>query len=192
MIEYEVKLMLSKEEYDFIMDVYDSEADSIRQVNYYYDTDGLDMNKKGITCRIRQIGDYLCATMKDHTDGAGGRSEEMSFAVYRVSEVMDFFGFHLRQQGSLVTERTNLKIKADVLATLDKNTYLGTEDYELEIEYQEDNLALAVNILKSIAEMLYSGGVINGTGEFLSRAGAGKSKSARFFDRKESCNCEAL
>ncbi len=185
MIEYEFKLMLTKKEYDCIKNVYGFGAETIRQVNYYYDTNGFDMNKKGTTCRIRQIGDYLCATKKNHSMLINGKSEEMSSPVHSIPDIMDFWGFTLRLQGSLVTERTNLKVNTDLMVTVDKNTYLGVEDYELEIEYDEENFILAECMLRHISEAMYFSGAVNSLEEFNLRLGKGKNKSARFFDRKK-------
>lgn len=184
MIEYEYKLMLSEKEYNYIINAFDTNIDTIIQMNHYYDTAIFDMYKKGITCRIREIGDYMCATMKCHLDSVVGGSEERSFSVYRVSEVMDFFGFHLRKQGCLLTERSTIKIPLEVLATLDKNTYLGKEDYELEIEYLEGNEHLAMSALKTLEQLLYDGGLIYSNDELNSRLGKAKSKSSRFFETK--------
>ena len=184
MLETEMKLLLSKAEYDYLYSAFESDSETILQTNYYYDTNNFDMDKKGTTCRVRKIGNYYCATMKDHKDMSHGLSEEMSTLVYCVANVMDFFGFHLRQQGCLETARTNLKFDCDVLVTIDKNSYLGIEDYELEIEYDEDKYFLASAILKRLSEMLYFDGIVSSTEEFVSRVGKGKSKSSRFFDRK--------
>ena len=52
MLEYEKKVMLTKDEYA----VLSAQCRGMRvetQTNYYFDTDDFCMNRKGITCRIR-------------------------------------------------------------------------------------------------------------------------------------------
>ena len=58
MIELEKKLIISKEEYDYLIEHfgYDNQhcrKPIIKQINYYFDTDDLLMNAQNITCRIR-------------------------------------------------------------------------------------------------------------------------------------------
>ncbi len=185
MIEHEIKLMLTEKEYEYICAMFADSCETLKQINYYYDTNNFEMNKKGITCRVRNIGDYYCATMKTHKNTAFGISEETSFVVYSVAEVMDFFGFHLRKQGCLTTYRTNLKADFDILVTLDKNTYLGIEDHELEIEYDEEKCSLAYGFLRELSETMYFDSILRSQDELLLRAGTGKSKSSRFFERRE-------
>ena len=184
MIEYEIKIMLSKEEYEFLLKEFGAGSNSIKQSNYYYDTDDMSMNKKNITCRVRKTGSSLKATMKEHVKGSMGKSEESSFMVYRVADIMDFYGHHLKNQGMLFTERTKLSVAGDVAATVDKNTYLGIEDYELEIEYDDINVFTAIDILEKIAEKLCYENFVSTPQQFLLRLAVSKNKSERFFARK--------
>ena len=54
MKEFERKMLLSKDEYDILMKYLEKSGSTTRQVNYYFDTDDFLMNKKGVTCRIRE------------------------------------------------------------------------------------------------------------------------------------------
>ncbi|MBQ7335743.1 MAG: hypothetical protein IJW92_04665 [Clostridia bacterium] len=52
MIEFEKKILLTKEEYDCLFAHFGQEKPRVKQVNYYFDTDDFLMNRKNITCRI--------------------------------------------------------------------------------------------------------------------------------------------
>ena len=64
MLEYEKKLLLTKSEYDHLVEKYPS--DETIHENYYYDTDDLQYNAIGITYRIRKKNGEYEATKKIH------------------------------------------------------------------------------------------------------------------------------
>ena len=53
MIELEKKLLLTKEEFNSLLLYFGNEKQCVKQVNYYFDTEDLSMNRQGVTCRIR-------------------------------------------------------------------------------------------------------------------------------------------
>ena len=63
MIEYEKKILLTFKEYLAILGTLGKDKRSYSQTNYYFDTENLDMYRKGITYRIRQKGDKTEATV---------------------------------------------------------------------------------------------------------------------------------
>ena len=87
-------------------------------------------------------------------------------------------------QGSLVTERIVLHKEKFCKAVIDRNTYLGFTDYELEIEYIEGHGDEAMHIIKHIVKKLSNYLEFYPAEELLSRVGKSKSKSERFFERK--------
>lgn len=66
MFEFEKKVLLTAKEYETIVSKFCENLQSKCQINYYFDTDDLDMNKKGITCRIRLKDGIYTTTVKKH------------------------------------------------------------------------------------------------------------------------------
>ena len=97
MTELEKKLLLTEDEYDYLMERFGYGSPLIQkpivtQINYYFDTDDFSMNRRNTTCRIRLKGGKYRATMKRHS------SEEVkqfcmkalpSFQVPSVIELVD-------------------------------------------------------------------------------------------------------
>ena len=54
MIEYEKKILLTKDEYKKLITTFSENAKTIVQKNHYYDTRDYKLNKNGVTCRIRE------------------------------------------------------------------------------------------------------------------------------------------
>ena len=113
--------------------VFGCEGKQTVQINYYYDTEKGDMGARGVTVRVRQTGMSLSGTVKRH--GKGGVSEETAFAVERLPDKLCYEGKTLHLMGSLVTQRTVFTFDTCELC-FDKNDYLGTEDYEIEVEWK--------------------------------------------------------
>lgn len=184
MIEREIKLMLTEEEYTALAESVCRHTSANIQTNYYFDTDDLSMNKKGITCRIRYKNGIYKATVKKHN--ADGAECSIETDICEKAEfdptIFNTFGLHL--QGELVTER--LKLCDDVFCkiVLDKNTYLGKTDFELEIEYSEAYKKKAFVCLDDIADFLCRCGCLQDKKELISRISCAKSKSQRFFEEK--------
>lgn len=137
MIEREIKAMLTEGEYITLARFKCQHKAVNLQTNYYFDTDDLSMNEKGITCRIRHKNGLYKATVKKHNADGAECSIETDICEKAEFDPTVFNALGLRFQGELVTER--LKLCDDVFCkiVLDKNTYLGKTDFELEIEYSE-------------------------------------------------------
>ena len=74
MTELEKKLLLTEDEYDYLMEHLGYESPLIQkpivtQINYYFDTDDFSMNRQNTTCRIRLKDGKYKATMKKHASG---------------------------------------------------------------------------------------------------------------------------
>ncbi len=183
MIEYEKKILLTAEEYNVIALMRKNDNLPKMQTNYYFDNDDLSMNDKGITCRIRAKDGKFIATIKNH----GGENPDCSVEDGLVesnefdTKIFDTLG--LRYQGELVTWRVPIYKDNDIEVVIDKNTYLGIIDYELEIEYREGNAENAQTLLKKIAEELVGAQILTNKSEFLNRVGRCKTKSQRFFEQ---------
>lgn len=182
MIELEKKLLLSKEEYKRLVAYFGKGKSATKQVNYYYDTDNLRMDQQNITCRLRwKNGIWQGIRKKHYLDS--DISEETTAEVYNGVCDNTFTREGLTLQGEMVTYRMIL-FKNDVCeVVLDKNTYLGYTDYEVELEYAQGYEQHMWDVLRSLAEVLLPVSSPIPTFQLFGRLQSKKSKSRRFFDR---------
>ncbi len=182
MQEFEKKLMLSKEAYEYLRKNICQDACSFFQTNYYFDTDDFSMNKRGVTCRIRQKNGVYKATIKNHSVQKLDCSIEEDLAEKNYFDLNAFSSLGVHLQGDLVTERIVVFADNTCEMVLDRNIYLGTVDYELEIEYLLGFEEKATELLNEIISGLLRQGFAVSRDEMQSI-----SKSARFFEKlKES------
>lgn len=187
MVEYEDKIMLSYDEYLILMEYVPNTADGNSvQSNYYYDTDDYKLDELGITCRIREKNGKITATIKDHSIDSDGCSIEYSRDIASVNDTSLFEKMDVKFQGKLVTERNVFYSCNGCEAVIDKNSYLGYCDYELEIEYVPEQEKQKNIILCAIANILCYNEENNRLQEFINRKIHTKSKSARFFAKLKS------
>lgn len=157
MIENEFKIMLTEEQYKKLLAKYD--FTTVTQVNYYYDTGELDMSARHTTVRVRELGGNFYLQVKLPTDRALSRvelstelqelPETLSGEVLKSLAEIDFP--ELKMLGSLKTTRSVWKFDGGEI-DLDKSEYFGKTDYEVEIEFtNEEN---ARKILGEITEFL--------------------------------------
>ena len=184
MIENEKKILLTADEYYTIVMSMCKHSTVKTQTNYYFDTDTFSMNQKGITCRIRAKDGKFLATVKSHNIKQPDSSIEMNLVEKTYFDANVFNSFGMRHQGELVTERIVMFKDSFCELVLDRNTYLGQVDFELEVEYCEGSERRAQMLLECIAAQLVSTGSLTDVAEFLERVGLSKSKSQRFFDKK--------
>ena len=192
MTELEKKLLLTKDEYEYLMERFGYESPLIQkpiitQINYYFDTDDFSMNRRNTTCRIRLKDGKYKATMKKHSSG-GDQSTETEMEIRNGLESNAFTDMGLKLQGELVTKRCIVFKDADCEVVLDKNEYLGHKDFELEIEYTPDHEKDAQAILKIFKDMLTRRKCFLVHKESLKEATDVPSKSSRFFERISSTN----
>lgn len=184
MLEFEKKVMLTQKEYEFLKNHRYAASKNTVQVNYYYDTDDFELNRKGITCRIREKNGLCMATIKEHRLNGSDCSVENAQTVNDRYDNSIFINMGLSYQGSLETLRGTHVLSAGVKVMLDRNAYLGAVDYELEIEYDRESEKLAKEELDWIASELVQSGMLSSLEGFSTRIGHGKNKSERFFRRK--------
>lgn len=149
MIENEFKLMLSKEQYEKLLTAYDFKT--IVQTNHYYDTDDLQMSERHITVRVRELDGKYFFQMKLPTNVAHSRVE-LSKELDRLPEI--FAGFVLtafsgvecpevKHIGTLKTTRSIWKFDGGEI-DLDRSEYFDKTDYELEVEFTDEQAARAI------------------------------------------------
>ena len=187
MVELEKKLLLSKDEYDFLLRNYGLHKSIIKQINYYFDTDDLCMNKKGITCRIRLKDGKYNGTMKSHSPGME-KSIESNIEVRNGIADNGFIDMDLKYQGELITERCIVYKDPFCEVVLDKNIYLEHTDYELEIEYSDKYEEYAESILQNMIKALTENIALFSLDDINRRRTNSFSKSNRFFERRSRCD----
>ena len=183
MIEYEFKRILSREQYEFLIMTQKKDCPEAKrglQINHYYDTDDLELNKCGITVRIRHTAKGLKGTVKRHAKGEDfNKSEEMNFYVKQnesIPKSLEYDERMIEYKGLLVTDRITIPLDDGIMLMLDCNYFFGMLDYEMELEYESDKQETAIKYMENFDGMLSA---IQGS--FDSKAKAGISKSQRFF-----------
>lgn len=148
MLEQEFKSLISKEQFEKIRDKYAWEKE-FTQVNHYYFDENDYIIKNEITVRVREKTDSCklqvkileCIRSNIHI------KNEFSMPFDNVPQVISgdvlkkLCGLDVgdvKRVGELKTERRTKKISESVKLFLDKNEYLSTTDYEVEIEYLND------------------------------------------------------
>ena len=183
MHEYEKKMLLSEKEYLYLLKR-SKIINQIEQTNFYFDTDDLLMNSRGITCRIRKKGNQYKAIVKWHVGECGDCSIEENLYKKDTFDAIVFEKMGLKLQGELLTVRTVIHKDVFCEIVLDKNSYLGYTDFELEIEYIPEHEEEALQHLKSIATCFAKANITNSEEAFMLRINRSMSKSKRFFERK--------
>ena len=166
MIENEFKIMLNREQYEKLLAVYEWD-EVISQTNHYYDDkESLFLSEQGITCRIREIDGKFVLQMKFPPAENAAEYSRMEQEI-PLDHLPDVIGLHdvpdeayLSQPhdvrgvsclGSLKTTRNVHRFEGGEI-DLDKSEYFGKIDYEIEIEFTDENNARKV--LDEIKEKL--------------------------------------
>lgn len=157
MIENEFKIMLTKAQYEKLRR--SREFSAVEQVNYYYDTKDLEMSARHVTVRVRELEGKFYLQMKLPTDKALSRVEleaELDALPETLSgELLNSLAKgeypELKKLGSLKTTRSVWKFDGGEV-DLDKSEYFGKTDYEVEIEFTNEQNARRV--LNEITEFL--------------------------------------
>ncbi len=149
-VEIEYKVLINEAQYQGLMANFPGQP--FAQTNFYFDNFDGQLKKRGISCRIRTYGDEVELTFKipkkkgkdeitfDHID------PETAFTRSDVAFFMARMGIlsPLVHQGTLETIRSTYQCRYGLLC-IDKNTYNGITDYELEYE-------VAKNLKKGLME----------------------------------------
>ena len=185
MIEKEMKILLRREEYFALRPPENPYTQPFTQRNYYFDTTDYAMDKLGITCRIREKKGKYTTTIKTHDKQNTNCSIEINDDPKHAPDLSIFGDLNLRSHGYMETERIILSKLDGFEVAIDQNTYLGVTDYELEIEYEDDKKHYATNMIQTLAISIETElkDAFNSV-DFFKRVNKGKSKSARFFEKK--------
>ncbi len=184
MIEYEKKIMLTPEEYNYLYNYFSPYGKTQVQINYYYDTPDYIMDSLGVTCRIREKDDTYVSTIKSHKSDLPECNVETSKTAQNIWDTGIFESLNLSFQGAVTTIRAEMNLSDEIILVIDRNIYLDKVDCELEIEYPKGKEKDAERFLRNIASILKENKTILDCNEFLTRANVPESKSERFFMRK--------
>lgn len=158
-IEIEAKALVSQEDYRTLVRAF-KEAERYAQTNYYIDSEDRILAKEGIALRIREKGGIYELTLKTPLS-QGLLEKTKTIGMNEFTNLRDFGDFphgdleqflimldidvtQLKILTSLTTERVDVPYKGGLLS-IDRNSYNGITDYEVEFEY--NNMAEAEKIL---------------------------------------------
>lgn len=146
-IERELKVLVTKEIYENIINSYDFEK-SIIQTNTYYDDENGSIKNKNGAMRIRTINDTHIFTLKIRKDECTHYEYEKSVETDTIhnindNEILEWFkNFDLPKEvkpiTTFTTDRKVLKCAQGEIC-VDKTTYSNHIDYEIEYEYNCDH-----------------------------------------------------
>lgn len=149
-IEIEAKALISKEDYQKVLTYYKADRyKRIKQTNYYIDTNDFALKKMGIGLRIREKDDFVLSLKAPMAEGLLEQNEKITWKQYEEFRengifpkcpikdflmMLDIIPDDLKIQTSLITERIEIPETDSGLFSIDKNSYNGLIDYELELE----------------------------------------------------------
>lgn len=148
MIENEFKIMLTAAQYERICEEF-SWDETILQTNYYYDAENLELSARKITARVREINGEFLLQMKLPTGNDFSRIElekrleNLPDAIpgETLSELSKTDGLpDAGLLGRLFTKRL-VKRFSGAEIDLDLSEYFDKRDYEIEIEFTDENQA---------------------------------------------------
>ena len=161
-IEIEAKCLITKEEYNQVIDFYKADKiKKIKQTNYYIDTEDLKLKQFGMALRIREKENDFELTLKAPlAEGLLEKNEIISWKQYETYKednvfpdcpLVDFIKMlnikveDLKILTQLTTDRIEIKdIDESGVLSIDKNSYNNVIDYELEFEGPSIEKASAV------------------------------------------------
>ena len=163
-IEIEAKALVSQEDYRTLCHAFPG-VERYRQTNYYIDSEDHILVKEGIALRIREkAGIYELALKTPLSQGLLEKTNVITmnqFAmlrdfnefpqadIKRFLTMLDIDVSKLKILSSMTTERIDIAYEGGLLS-LDRNTYNGVTDYEIEFEY--NNMKEAERILSDLLE----------------------------------------
>lgn len=171
MIENEFKVMLNKNQYEKLVKSHKWDKE-ISQTNHYFDTDDLSLFARHITCRVREISGEFFLQLKLPTGVNFSRVElekKLDFlpeiidgkTLETLAENVDFPD--VKRLGALSTKRLVKRFDGAEI-DLDESRYFGKTDYEIEIEFTDENTAreLLENVRNLIGESASNSEVCTG------------------------------
>lgn len=148
-IEIEVKALLNESDYHRVLEYFKDEAkEPVEQVNFYIDTKNNALRRHEISLRIRKLNGYMMTLKTPLSEGLLEKNQLISESeftkfienkVFPEGPISEFIQrlyiepAELMPLATLTTIRYNIPYNGFLIA-LDKNTYNGKVDYEIEME----------------------------------------------------------
>ena len=142
--EIEFKTLITKEQYESLINEFDLKDNVFCQINHYFDTNESKLHDEKIVLRIRQKGDNFKLTKKEK--GVIGNDESHIFltkekAIDYISNGFDAdiinLPYQVKKVAELTTYRSSTFYKHGKLF-FDRSEYYGHIDYEIEYEAEHD------------------------------------------------------
>lgn len=149
MIENEFKVMLTEQQYTKLYAMYGWDRE-YTQKNFYFDTPSLELINAHITCRVRLLEGAYYLQMKLPNGAQHSRIEFEQMLgdalPYKLSseQLNSLTGRNDMPEVKLIGELTtfrSIKRFSGAEIDLDKSSYFGKSDYELEIEFADEQAA---------------------------------------------------
>ena len=165
-IEIEAKILVSESDFLRLKSILGvQEKIKVKQTNYYIDDQQGSLRTYGFALRIRELNQTYTLTLKSPmAEGTLEKNQTISEALYRIfketkvfpqgliQSFLEMFGFQTNQLSIityLTTERYETAFEGRHVC-LDKNSYHGITDYEVESE--ESSLKRAAETLRLLCE----------------------------------------
>lgn len=147
-IEKELKILVTKDEFEKILNSYEF-SDAWAQTNTYYDTKEQYVRSLNGACRIRTIGDKKIFTLKIRISPDAHIELEKEVGVNTMAEITDsevlgwFEKYEIPQNElepiiSFTTQRRLADLENAELCA-DLTTFASCQDYEIEYEYKNNH-----------------------------------------------------
>ncbi len=174
MKEYEIKFLVSKARFDKllhqVLGAYSAASVTVKkQINYYYDTEALTLHGQNTTLRVRQSDGGFLLQEKIHAGDGIPEADESEESIAALPFSIQYREETVVLQGSLQTSRVSVQVGEGIKIEFDENWYLGSHDYEIEIEYANGQKKQVLELCRTLqlSQPNYVG------------------KSARFFQTRE-------
>lgn len=165
-LEIESKILVSESDYIVLLKKLNLSEDlKVYQTNYYIDNAENSLRKFGFGLRIRELNNTFTLTLKSPmAEGVLEKNQQLTITEYKnfkdknifpkglvknFLDIVDFDTSSLKIVTSLTTERIDTTFEKRHIC-LDKNTYNGLIDFEVESE--ESSLQLASETLRKLCE----------------------------------------
>lgn len=142
-IEIEFKTKITESTYKDLLSKFHLENNVFKQVNYYFDSENLDLNKEKIVLRIRQKNDRrFKVTLKKqsnfeayeyHVLLQADQAKQMLESGFNTKDFFEDIDYFVTFKVALDNYRASTPFANGTLF-LDRNEYSGITDYEIEYE----------------------------------------------------------
>lgn len=158
--EKEIKILLSKEEYNRVAALFRWDKE-FTQTNYYYgNNETVDSDNTTIRVREKEGKFFLQVKIPEQKKGSLHIKKEYEEQVSNIPGYISrlelerltgqIFNKDVILLGKLITIRRESQLSNDILICLDKNGYLNNTDYEIEMEFNKEYPHEIINMLEKL------------------------------------------